>query len=444
MDEAKDPASRRAAPRGPADPSDPDAAREVVRLRRASLAESLDAILGRIDGTADRWSRAASPAAIRRRAKDGLARRVRRHPLGAAMLGAGLAIPALRVLRAVSWPLLLAGGGLALMLRDEDGGEADAKAPKAAGRRPTPRPEPVARHLSINRNPPKPARRAEAPSGVVVEAFEVEEVEVLAPPASRPPRPSASRPGARRRPGRRRAPRGPLDRLARSATDHPVAAGIAGVALGLGLLAASQDMREVGARAAGKAAGRVRRAQGSTGSTGGADGAATPFGTDQARSIRRRQAAARRRAMVDAARRRKAAGREAPKRNVKAPRPATRPLAAGRALRDGVTASPHAPGSSGGAPEKAGGTAGTKERGGSPGTRGKKAPAASRSGGGGSTAKSKAAGTKGAKSGTAKGSGAASKAPAKGRASKSRAARSGGGSGGGSGGAAKGRDGGDG
>ncbi|WP_308917482.1 hypothetical protein [Jannaschia sp. LMIT008] len=233
-------------------PDDPDAAREVVAARRATLAGSLDRLLGRVDATVDRVRAVASPEGARRMAearaedfRDAVIARARRNPVAAAMMAAGVALPAWRLLRKLPPSLLLAGGGAALLAREDrpDAPERprarfhSARSTATPSRRlPPPAPEPSV-------DAPPPAMRDVAPRPRPL----------TAPPATYP----AAALRRRRRPARRD---GTLNRAARMANDNPVAVGLLGLALGIGALALSPGVRRTAGAATDRAAGAARAA----------------------------------------------------------------------------------------------------------------------------------------------------------------------------------------
>jgi hypothetical protein len=94
-------------------------------MTRAQLVDTVDELRTRVTDTANDLRERVSPAAIKEDVKDyvrqtrgqlfeTIERRARENPLQAVAIGAGLAYPALRILRSIPAPIFLIGAGIAL------------------------------------------------------------------------------------------------------------------------------------------------------------------------------------------------------------------------------------------------------------------------------------------------------------------------------------------
>lgn len=265
-----------------------DALERAVEARRQTLTATLEAVRERVDGAEGDGSSVTAIARERVRsasadALDRVAARVRRRPLGAALIGAGLAGSLWGIARAMPRPLLLIGAGIALVSRS-DGARGDRSAatdrprdrvgtstrkrralpvappspppPHGATATPAMPPDPVmpVAPVQVRANTPpvkmevKPEADAAAPNGLTPQADRLRsDRERLRAPAARPAReetarekPSRARPSDVRTSTAKSAKpvtaRERARRLARAVQERPFAVGAGGLALGLGLL----------------------------------------------------------------------------------------------------------------------------------------------------------------------------------------------------------------
>ncbi|MBV8836642.1 MAG: hypothetical protein JO000_08890 [Alphaproteobacteria bacterium] len=106
-----------------------DSLRREAETTRANLTDTVAALRLQVSDTAEHVRATVSPAAIKQQVKDyvrgsgenlmqSMQRQARENPLQAVALAAGLAYPALQLMRAIPAPLLLIGAGLALSRSD--------------------------------------------------------------------------------------------------------------------------------------------------------------------------------------------------------------------------------------------------------------------------------------------------------------------------------------
>ncbi|HEY0441701.1 MAG TPA: hypothetical protein VGD36_16655, partial [Xanthobacteraceae bacterium] len=114
-------------------------------MTRAQLVGTVDELRTRVTDTANDLRERVSPAAIKEDVKDyvrqtrgqlfeTIERRARENPLQAVAIAAGLAYPALRILRSIPAPIFLIGAGIALagpagrMMRRDHGADSQNRA----------------------------------------------------------------------------------------------------------------------------------------------------------------------------------------------------------------------------------------------------------------------------------------------------------------------------
>ncbi|TFL15967.1 hypothetical protein [Jannaschia formosa] len=216
--------------------------------QRAALARSLTALRGE----AKRLLSSISPSAVEGRARsavahagdelrEGTMRRVRRHPVGAALVAAGLAKPLVGLFGKLSPTVGLTGAGLALLLRGDKDANGKSRSPGNAAH---PDREAGTSRAAPERGLPVPPNRP-LPTP---------------PPTSGPPPRVRPRPSVERVKSRsRRSPAretNPIGQAARTARAHPVATGLLGIAVALTLAATSSPKVRTRARRTGREIGR--------------------------------------------------------------------------------------------------------------------------------------------------------------------------------------------